>query len=136
MPLFCFAFVKYVLRFGYISSGRVNSPAIGRFISFRISFGDMSCPSRNISLVSTHSTVESYPLMTPASSKCSPVSYRAISTMPVWHCEMFMITIPRWVASFSSWMNQGFCGALPEPYVFSTTAFRPGVPNTVRTMFS
>ena len=36
------------------------------------------------------------------------------------------MTIPRSVASFSKSMNQGFCGALPEPYVLSTTARNPG----------
>ena len=36
------------------------------------------------------------------------------------------MTMPRWVASFNKRINQGFCGAFPEPKVFMTTAFNPG----------
>ena len=54
-------------------------------------------------------------LMTPASSRWSPVSYLPISTVPVEHWEMLTMMIPREVASLRSSMNHGFCGALPEP---------------------
>lgn len=54
--------------------GLVISPIRQEFILYRISRLDNPCPKRNINLVMAHSGVLSYPLITPASKRCIPVS--------------------------------------------------------------
>ena len=53
------AFIVRIFIIFSLSYSFVNSPASGRLISLRISRGVSLCPMRNISLVSTHSTVAS-----------------------------------------------------------------------------
>ena len=99
----------------------VTSPAIEIFICWRISSALRPCPKRNISFVNAASTVESCPLMMPASSNCRPVSYNPIFTLPVLHCVMLTIVFPERVACVNALTNHSCRGAFPLPKVLNIT---------------
>ena len=64
----CLRFIRLGLGRAMLKPNyRVISPAIERFISERMASGVRPCPRRYMSLVSAASTVESLPLMIPAS---------------------------------------------------------------------